>query len=71
MIISNGDPAFPKKMNEYIKESFYEKLNIIKDQYIIDIPHEYITAFISSAFFGHLRMLNFMKQIIRQNLKSR
>jgi AcrR family transcriptional regulator len=52
MISSNGDPAFPKKIKEYIKESFYEKLNIIKDQYIIDIPHEYTTAFISSAFFG-------------------
>ena len=52
MISSNGDPAFPKKIKEYIKESFYEKLNIIKDQNIIDIPHEYTTAFISSAFFG-------------------
>jgi hypothetical protein len=52
LISSKGDPAFPKKMKEYIKGSFYEKLNIIKNQYIIDIPHEYTTAFISSAFFG-------------------
>jgi AcrR family transcriptional regulator len=52
MISSNGDPAFPKKMKEYIKESFYEKLNMIKDQNIIDIRHEYTTAFISSAFVG-------------------
>lgn len=52
LISSKGDPAFPKKMKKNIKESFYEKLNIIKNQYIIDIPHEYITAFISSAFFG-------------------
>ncbi|WP_404442147.1 TetR/AcrR family transcriptional regulator [Sutcliffiella horikoshii] len=87
LISSNGDPAFPKKMKEYMKESFYEKLNVIEKQHIIDIPHQYITSFISSAFFGlieqwlekdeqntpeemalmHMKMLNFMKQLIRQN----
>ncbi|PGL71807.1 TetR/AcrR family transcriptional regulator [Bacillus sp. AFS055030] len=53
LISTKGDPAFPKKMKEYIKETIYEKLvDIIEKEYLIDIPHEYATAFISSAFFG-------------------
>ncbi len=53
LISTKGDPAFPKKMKEYIKETIYEKLvDIIENEHIIDIPHEYATAFISSAFFG-------------------
>ncbi|WP_088067226.1 TetR/AcrR family transcriptional regulator [Gottfriedia luciferensis] len=53
LLSSKGDPAFPKKMKEYIKGALYDKLvDIIENQYMIDIPHEYTTAFISSAFFG-------------------
>jgi len=52
LISSKGDPAFQKKMKEYIKESFYEKLVFNDNQYFSDVPDEYILAFISSAFFG-------------------
>jgi len=53
MISTKGDPSFLKKMKEAIKETFYEKLYIMDNQYIFeDIPDEYTTAFISSAFFG-------------------
>jgi len=52
-ISTKGDPAFPKKMKEYIKGTIYEKLvDIIENEYMVEIPHEYATAFISSAFFG-------------------
>ncbi|ODG92858.1 MULTISPECIES: TetR/AcrR family transcriptional regulator [Bacillaceae] len=53
LISTKGDPAFPKKMKEHIKESIYEKLvDLLEEEYMIEIPHEYTTAFISSAFFG-------------------
>jgi len=52
LISSKGDPAFQKKMKEYIKEAFYEKLVFNDNQYFSDVPDEYILAFISSAFFG-------------------
>lgn len=52
LISSKGNPAFPKKMKEYIKGAFYEKLVFIENQHFSDVPHEYIIAFISSAFFG-------------------
>jgi AcrR family transcriptional regulator len=53
LISTKGDPAFPKKMKEHIKDSIYEKLvDLLEEEYMIDIPHEYTTAFISSAFFG-------------------
>lgn len=53
LISTKGDPAFPKKMKEHIKETIYEKLvDLLEEEYMIDIPHEYTTAFISSAFFG-------------------
>ncbi|PGM52725.1 TetR/AcrR family transcriptional regulator [Bacillus sp. AFS053548] len=55
LISTKGDPAFPKKMKEHIKETIYEKLvDLLEEEYMIDIPHEYTTAFISSAFFGLL-----------------
>ena len=53
LISTKGDPAFPKKMKEQIKKTIYEKLvDLLEEEYIIEIPHEYTTAFISSAFFG-------------------
>ncbi|MGG0175695.1 TetR/AcrR family transcriptional regulator [Gottfriedia acidiceleris] len=53
LISTKGDPAFPKKMKEHIKETIYEKLvDLLEEEYMIEIPHEYTTAFISSAFFG-------------------
>ncbi|PEJ56195.1 hypothetical protein CN692_18660 [Bacillus sp. AFS002410] len=53
LISTKGDPAFPKKMKQYIKEAIYEKIiNMIEEEHMIDLPHEYTTAFISSAFFG-------------------
>ncbi|PFH89061.1 TetR/AcrR family transcriptional regulator [Bacillus sp. AFS088145] len=55
LISTKGDPAFPKKMKEHIKETIYEKLvDLLEEEYMIEIPHEYTTAFISSAFFGLL-----------------
>ncbi|PEC49286.1 TetR family transcriptional regulator [Bacillus sp. AFS077874] len=53
LISTKGDPAFQKKMKEHIKETIYEKLvDLLEEEYMIEIPHEYTTAFISSAFFG-------------------
>ena len=53
MLSSKGDPAFPKKMKKIIKETLYVKIvETITNEYMVTIPHDYITAFISSAFFG-------------------
>jgi AcrR family transcriptional regulator len=52
LISSKGNPAFPKKMREYIKEAFYEKSFLKENPFLGDMPVEFIIAFISSAFFG-------------------
>ncbi|HEY2420833.1 MAG TPA: TetR/AcrR family transcriptional regulator [Neobacillus sp.] len=52
LISSKGNPAFSKKMREYIKEAFYEKSFLRENPFLGDMPLEFIIAFISSAFFG-------------------
>jgi AcrR family transcriptional regulator len=52
LISAKGNPAFPKKMRQYIKEAFYEKSFLRENPILGDMPLEFIIAFISSAFFG-------------------